>query len=351
MSDVLSLINHWFLCHSPRPMSIQTKISALALLGVCSAMGASFAQPINPALPMEGYAAAVNARYITIGEVMSSVAEAEDRLRTRYSGADLESQRRELFLSGLERLIERALIIEEFGKQEAVIPDRAIDDQVNEVARDRFGGDVSKLLDALAEEQITLDDFRTTLRERLIVASMRRREVGDRIIISPRQLREVYEARQNVYQEPARTKVSLIYIRIGEDAEAAHEEALAVKKRISDGESFAEVAKEISDDFSAALGGDWGWVDPTTLRSELKDALAQLPAGGTSEVIYTPDGYYLLQVVERREASVKSFEAVRKEIETELREKEADRMYREWMQRLRNKNSILYFIPAPPPPP
>jgi parvulin-like peptidyl-prolyl isomerase len=317
-------------------------VAALGLAG--TAAGSS-------KMPLDGFAAVVNERTITIGDVMMSIHEAEERLRILYGGEELEAKRQELFRSGLERLIDQALIIEEFGtRKDMQIPERMIDDRVNEIVFERFNNDRSALMSALAEDQITFADWRETIRERLIVMALRRVEIGDRIIISPTQVRQAYEERKDRYHVPGQVKLRLIYIPIETPPEAAHEAAAAARARIEAGEVFAEVAKEVSRDPSAPLGGDWGWLDPAMLREELKSVVSGLAAGTVSDIVFTPEGYYLLYIDERREASTKSFEEVRADIEAELRERESERLYADWMKRLRQKFSVIYYVPVEPAP-
>ena len=109
----------------------------------------------------------------------------------------------------------------------------------------------------------------------------------------------------------------------------------------------ADVAKAVSEDATASVGGDWGWVKRTEMIEEIKTALTDLPVDTISKPVYTPEGYYLLQIEERREASTKTLTEVRNEIEEELRQEESGRLYRNWMERLRKKHSVLYFIPRP----
>ncbi len=302
-------------------------------------------------LPLDGFAAVVNERTITIGDVMMSIHEAEERLRILYGGEELESKRRALFRSGLERLIDQSLIIEEFGtRKDMQIPERMVDDRVNEIVFERFNNDRSALMSALAEDQITFADWRETIRERLIVMALRRVEIGDRIIISPTQVRQAYEERKDRYHSPGQVKLRLLYVPLGTPPEAAHETVAAARARIEAGEGFEAVAKEVSQDPSAPLGGDWGWLDPAMLREELKSVVTGLAAGAVSDIVFTPEGYYLLQIDERREASTKSFEEVRAEIEAELRERESERLYADWMKRLRQKFSVIYYVPVEPAP-
>jgi parvulin-like peptidyl-prolyl isomerase len=87
-----------------------------------------------------------------------------------------------------------------------------------------------------------------------------------------------------------------------EQLEAAREEAETVIDRLEDGEAFAEVAAEVSDDFTSATGGALGWFgadDPT--YSAYFDALTDAEAGDVVGPVETDGGFAVLELVARRE--------------------------------------------------
>lgn len=82
------------------------------------------------------------------------------------------------------------------------------------------------------------------------------------------------------------------------------EETLAeiqgVRKRIvEDGEDFAALAAEFSDDGSASNGGDLGWFGRGQMVAPFEEAAFSLPIGEVSEPISTTFGYHLLEVLEK----------------------------------------------------
>ena len=75
-------------------------------------------------------------------------------------------------------------------------------------------------------------------------------------------------------------------------------------ERIEDGETFAEVATDVSDDFTAASGGNIGWFgDDDVAYDEYFDALADASAGDIVGPIETERGVVVLELVQRREAT------------------------------------------------
>lgn len=295
-------------------------------------------------LPVDGFAAKVNDRVITIGEVIAYVQPTEQQLRDRYSGVELQKKREEAFESGLQALIDRALILEDFKLQQGQLPERVINDRVNELVRDKFKGDRIAFQQALIDEGITLDEWRTETRERIVVSILRRQEVSEKVKLSASAVRELYEQRKAGLAIPARARLHVISIRLNpEDPDAAREKAIVARGKVLAGDDFEDVATGYSDGHKAESGGDWGWIETDSLRPELKAAVEKTPVGGISDLVETDDAFYILRVDERQAAGFKSFEEMLPQLTEELRQAEADRLYKDWMQRLRRKHFVQIF--------
>lgn len=291
-------------------------------------------------LPVDGYAALVNNRVITVGEILAMVQPIRAQLAEKYDGRELETKMEQAYREGLDALIERALILEEFTAMGRTLPDRAADDQINLTINDRYKNDRAAFLEALAEDRMTLDDWREETKNRLIVNFLRRTEVIDRVMIMPRAVRELYESRAAEYQIPEQVQLRMIVLHKGasmDDQTAKRKEADQLREKLVAGEDFAELAKASSEGYKASEGGDWGWMEPKTLQSELATIVAQLEPGRISEVVDTDEDFYILKVEARKNASMVPFDQVRGHIEEELRKVEEEKLYKAWIERLKNK--------------
>lgn len=81
-------------------------------------------------------------------------------------------------------------------------------------------------------------------------------------------------------------------------------DAQQILDRLNAGEDFATVAKQKSTDATAGDGGYLGKVDPSTLRSELRDAIAHVEPGKLSGIIKLPSGFAILKVLPAGESPV-----------------------------------------------
>lgn len=117
---------------------------------------------------------------------------------------------------------------------------------------------------------------------------------------------------------------------------------LALKKRIESGAvSFANAAKEVSQDGSASAGGDLGWTNPGQLVPEFEGPMSQLPIGKISDPIATRFGVHLLVVKERRKAQLSDAEQ-RELARNTLRESKFDEAYTNWIRDLRSNTYVEY---------
>lgn len=297
-------------------------------------------------VPIDGYAAVINDRVITISDVLGYMRPIDRQLRETYQGRELQAKLEEAFEQSRKALIEESLILVDFEIKGASLPPQVIDERVNAIVHDRFDNDRATFLAALAEQRMTMDELREQVTDSLILMMARRQEVMDRVSISPLAVQEAYEARMSQYQIPGKINISVIAVNRGEtdeDREVKWAEIQKIQERLNNGEDFNELAVEVSEDAKAGDGGSWGWIEPDNLRRELQAALVDMNRGEISEIVEAGDMYYIIRVDEIQEASIIPLDEVRDRIVSELRVKEEERLYNEWINRLRAKYYIKIF--------
>ncbi len=298
-------------------------------------------------IPVDAYAAIVNGRVILASDVMMAVRPLEEQLRASFYSPDvLRSKLREAYDEALEELVARALIVEEFAARGGTLPDRVVNDHLNEVVRERFNNDHVELLQALTAQQITYEEWRDQLRDQLIVSILRRQEVLDRITISPTDIERRYQERMDDFRVPEKVKLRMITLNSGEteqERETKRRQAGELRERLVFGENFGALARQYSEGSRASRGGDWGWIAPGDLRPELAAVAQQLDPGRISDVIETEGQYYLLLVEARRAADVTPLEEVSAAIRDELWREAFERLNDAWLKNLRQRHFVKTF--------
>lgn len=111
-----------------------------------------------------------------------------------------------------------------------------------------------------------------------------------------------------------------------------------IRERIEQGgEKFENLARQYSEDSgSAAKGGELGWVNPGDTVPEFERAMNALKPGELSQIVQTPFGWHLIQVLERREQDVTA-ERQRLLARQALRERKADEAFEDWVRQVRDQ--------------
>jgi peptidyl-prolyl cis-trans isomerase SurA len=114
------------------------------------------------------------------------------------------------------------------------------------------------------------------------------------------------------------------------------------KRQIEAGKAdFAKLAREHSQDGSAAEGGDLGWVSPGMFVPEFEEVMNKLQPGQIADPAISRFGVHLIQVLERREAPISERE-LRDFARSSLREKKFDETYQLWAQEVRGRAYVEY---------
>ena len=316
------------------------------LLCTAAAMAQIYVPAPTETVLIDGYAAKVNDRVITRGEVHEAMAPLIPELRRLYQGKELDDELEKAFYQARNELIERALIMEAFELKGGMIPDQYVNDEIKRVIKDRFKGDEALFEQVLADQKKTRSEYQQMIREQMIVGMMVNEEVSQRARITPEQIREEYELDKEKYFIPEKVKYSVIVLNKGEtpeDQAVKTEEAQGIRQKLLDGADFASVAKESSEGSRAADGGSFPWMQPKDVREELRDTLISLPAGKISEIIHTDKQLYIVKVEGRRQKGYTPFEEVRNQIKTALTAKERERLRSRWIARLEKQNYVRIY--------
>ncbi len=316
-----------------------TTICALVL----SAAGAVLSEPQL----LNGIAAKVNGKIITQEEIASAITVNDRQLLMRLYGrqpALLQEKMRQLRQDALDQLVDRELILHEFETAGYQLPESVIDEYMKGIIRERYG-DRLNLVKELQLKGQTMGDFRREVRADYIVQAMRQKNVSASVLISPYKIETYYAQNTNQFRMEDQIRLRMIFVANRPDRPAPVTRQLAdeILSEIEQGAAFKEMAAVYSDGSQRGEAGDWGWIEPSKLNEELAAVAATLKPGERSGVIELANGCYLMMVEEFRPTHVRSLPEVRDEIEKTLLLQERQRLYKQWIERLKAKSFVNYF--------
>ena len=288
--------------------------------------------------------AIVNDDVITLSELNNTFEPYMKRIEANLTGKDKEKVVAEGRTAILNRMIDNKLIEQEAKKSGIVIKDDEAMGVIREMLKSRKM-QMPDLLQALDKDGMTFDAYKQDLKEQLQRQQLVRREIRSKLVVTDDEIGEYYRQHRDEYEgkEALRIKQILLPVPPGTDPairERARELAESILKRIKNGEPFEELATQFSQGPATAAGGDIGFVEKGHMLPEVEKVALGLEIGGVSPVIDSPQGFYIIQVIDKRGAGLKPVTEVRQEIQNKLEEEKAAKKFDQWVIDLRNKSLV-----------
>ena len=252
----------------------------------------------------------------------------------------------------LQSQIDRVLIVKEFNKpkdgdesNKRQVPASVIDNQIAEIQITQFDGDRSKFLAYLRSRGMTVREYRKEVEDDIIYNYMRQQQRKSASSVSPVKVETYYkENKDRFYQEDSALLRVIQFTRNNNETDAQLQaKADDVLAKFHDGQSFAELARQYSQDTRRSKGGDWGWIKRSDMRKEFTDILFSLKKGEVSKPILVPEGCFLLYVEDRKYAGIQPLNDVHEEIERILAQQMTRQAQERWLERLRRNGYVKMF--------
>jgi peptidyl-prolyl cis-trans isomerase SurA len=327
-----------------------TTLHRLSLLILACALGspaiAQTAHNIWDPPYRQGIAAEVENTIITFEELRREMSPLIPRIReSSRSRAEFTSRMEELYFEVLQNLIDRVLIVKEFGEKEYQIPQTYVENEFDRILIEDFENDRSRFLEYLESQGKNVREFRMDLRERIVVSIMRSEKRKSQSQISPERIEQFYnENKINFYEEEA-VKLRIIMLRplADENPDQMRQTIDRIYEELEAGTEFADVASKYSQDSRRERGGDWGWIQRPDLKDELSAVAFTLGIGEYSDPVNIGDQIFILFAEDKREEGIQPINEVRDRIEEILASQLARQAQQQWIERLRREAYIRYY--------
>jgi peptidyl-prolyl cis-trans isomerase SurA len=208
----------------------------------------------------------------------------------------------------LERLINDRLQLQYAAQTGLRVDDAQLDKTVERIA-DQNKMSVPDFRQALAAEGIGYRKFREDIRNEIILARLREREVDNKINITEAEIDNYFTTQSSQNNEAKdEYEISHILIRTREDSSPEDLQRLRTKaeqalKQLQTGTPFAQVSASFSDAPNALEGGALGWKNSGQIPALFSDALKQLQPGQLTPILRSPNGFHILKLTNRRGGS------------------------------------------------
>ncbi len=181
------------------------------------------------------------------------------------------------------------------------VSDADVDQAVQRVAENNKVS-VDQLRASLSREGMNLEDFRSHLRDQILVQRLQQRAVQGQANVSDSEI-DILLASNSLKSGEVHLQHILIGLPDGADASqiaAARAKADEVKAKIDGGMDFTTAAIQYSSAQDALQGGDLGWRRFDEVPEAFANLVEGMQPGGVSQPLRGPSGFHIVKLVDKR---------------------------------------------------
>ena len=247
----------------------------------------------------------------------------------------------------LDELVTYTLLKQEAKARNVTATDAEVAAQIEEIRKS--APDEEAFQKALKEQSMTMARLRDDARTQIAIGKMMDAEIANAPPVTDADAKEFYDKNPDRFKQPEMVRASHILIMVrDEDGEAAKKDARAridaVLKRARAGEDFAALARENSQDGSAAGGGDLDFFPREKMVAPFADAAFKLKTGEVSDVVTTQFGYHIIKATDRKPASTLPLAEVNEQLKQGLAQQKKQQVAQQFIAQLRQKSKVEVLI-------
>lgn len=201
-------------------------------------------------------------------------------------------------------------------------------------SRERLGQDrFQKILGI--QNAATEQDFKEAVMEKMLIEEYKSRLVKN-ISVENEEVKKYYEEIKDTLGRPDRVHLELLVIGKAVDADALF-------KRVKKGEDFEKVAREDGNNETSSIERRLTWIVYSTLPAEIQPKLKEGKTGDILEPFLMNDKYYILKMLEKRQAGNAGFDEVEQDIRRSFLRRKQEKIINEWYEAAKIKAKIEYI--------
>lgn len=275
-----------------------------AILIVCVAFPAAAAQndrKKSENLVLDRVVAVVNSEVVTRLDLDEQVKVALQQLKRQ--GTPLPA-RDVLERQLLERMVTAKVLTQSAKDTGLRVDDTQLQRSIERIAQENKTSpeDFRKTLEA---DGIDFNRFREELRNEILIARLKEREVDSKILITDAEIDNYLKNQQNQGGKDEEYSLSHILILVPEQASPEQIQAKRViaekaLDQIKGGADFRQVSAGVSDAQNALDGGPLGWRSAARLPQIFVETVKNMKVGDVSPVLRSANGFHVIKLTDKR---------------------------------------------------
>ncbi len=247
---------------------------------------------------------------------------------------------------------------------ELMIEQELVRQAASEKGLDATPGEIDAAIAEVSEPFDDPDEFQRRLQTEGFTPESYREHVGRMIAakkyldevrlgvgaVSDEELEKYYRANEYRLTFPEQVRVRHILLTwkplgTNDDKAAIRKQMEPILKRARDGEDFAALARELSDDYATKkIGGDTGLFQRGQMVPAFEDVAFALKSGEISDPVETVFGVHILKLEEHREPYLLPLEEIREKLRDHIRTERMEAAVQREIERLREAGEVEILI-------
>ena len=171
-------------------------------------------------------------------------------------------------------------------------------------------------------------DFMTTEQVSVNYIELSTADLLEDITVEEDEIQTYYDAKKDTLLTAEKRMAQHILLTVSDNEAEVKMEIEKIAERLSKGEDFAAVAKEVSQDpGSAKDGGNLGWVAKGDMVEAFDEKLYSMNVGDVSEPVLSSFGYHIIKLTEVKSPEVPALEELRDTLVEELKLEKAEEAF------------------------
>lgn len=185
----------------------------------------------------------------------------------------------------------------------------------------------------LAEQNLTFKDWRERLTKTLLLRLVAQKLNEKLTPPADEEMRSFYQSNKEMFERPEQVHLRQVVL-------ATEADAKLIQEQIKKGKSLSSLAESHSvTPEGKRAKGDLGWIEKGIMDGF--DQAFTMRAGSRSEVIKSPYGYHIFEVLEKRSAQTLTFDQAKEKIRRTLIANREQAIYTSWLEAELRKARIL----------
>jgi peptidyl-prolyl cis-trans isomerase SurA len=261
----------------------------------------------------------------------------------------------------LRAMIDEEILLQRAEKLSLMATESEVDTRLNQIKSPYTQEEFQKTLDA---QQMNMESLKAQIRRSLSIDKLLNKEIGNQINVSDKDVEEFYNANKASFRYPETNyRVARIVVTPGpnpdvrnlsgnkaQNEEQARKKMSMIEARLKQGDDFAKIAQNFSEDpQSAANGGDMGYIPESALAQadpETRKAIMTLIPGQISSPIRTQGGYHVIKLVSREPAGQRELNdpRVQQNVRETLSTRKEQLLRNAYLDACRNESQIVNYL-------